>query len=101
MKDRDEYLQEVKNRLGRMFRASKDGHKASPMERHRLEGFIQAGSSLGLATSDEMEALMDQVHFDILEKTIDERKSKQSSLWSAETIDYSQYENPSYERNRP
>jgi biopolymer transport protein ExbB/TolQ len=85
MKDREDYLQEVESRLTRMFRASKNGHKASPAERHRLEGFIQAGSFLGLATSEEIKSLMDRIHFDTFGKTIEERQSDQSSLWATDT----------------
>jgi hypothetical protein len=98
MKDKEEYLHEVETRLARMFRASLDGHKAAPVERHRLEGFIQAGSFFGLATSDELKSLMDRVHVDVFGKSIEERQSEQSSSWVPESIDYSQYEQPTYER---
>lgn len=99
MRSREEYLEEVETRLARMFRASKDGHKASPVERHRLEGFIQAGSFLGLASKVELQSLMERVHFDIFGKTIDERQSDQAVLWNSEAIDYTQYEAPAYDRD--
>lgn len=99
MKDKEKYLHEVETRLARMFRASRDGHKAAPVERHRLEGFIQAGTFLGLATSDELKSLMDRVHLDIFGKTIEERQSEQTTSWVPENLDYSQYEQPAYERS--
>ena len=100
MRSREEYLNEVENRLARMFRASRDGHKPSPTERHRLEGFIQAGSFLGLASKDQLQALMEQVHYDIFGKSIEERQSEQTTSWVPEDIDYSQYDQPTFERSR-
>jgi hypothetical protein len=100
MKDKEDYLQEVETRLERMFRASRDGHKAAPVERHRLEGFIQAGTFLGLATTEELKSLLDRVHLDIFGKTVEERQSEQSTTWIPENIDYNQFEQPAYERHR-
>jgi len=100
MKNKGKYLQEVENRLVRMFKASKDGHKASSIERHRLEGFMQAGAFLGLAPSEELKFLMNRVHVDVFGKTIQERESEQSTPQIPESIDYSQYEQPAYERDR-
>ena len=100
MKDKEDYLHEVENRLVRMFRASRDGHKAAAEERHRLEGFMQAGAFLGLAASDELKSLMNQVHVDVFGKTIRERQSEQSTPQVPENIDYSKYEQPAYERGQ-
>ena len=100
MKNKGKYLQEVKNRLMRMFQASKDGHKAGSVERHRLEGFMQAGAFFGLAASGELESLMNRVHVDVFGKTIQDRKSGQSTPQIPESIDYSQYEQPAYERDQ-
>jgi hypothetical protein len=99
MKDREEYLHEVETRLARMFRASREGHKAAPVERHRLEGFIQAGTFVGLATKEEVKNVMDRVHFDVFGKSIEDRQSDLSKSWTPENIDYSQYELPAYERD--
>ncbi|KAA1188397.1 hypothetical protein F0M18_18030 [Pseudohalioglobus sediminis] len=100
MRSSEDYLKEVETRLARMFRASRDGHKASPAERHRLEGFIQAGSFLGLASKDQLQSLMEKVHYDIFGKTIKERQSEQATSWVPENIDYSHYEQPAFERSR-
>ncbi|AQA18149.1 hypothetical protein BST95_07755 [Halioglobus japonicus] len=100
MRTREDYLEEVETRLARMFRASRDGHKASPVDRHRLEGFIQAGSFLGLASKDELQSLMARVHFEVFGKSIEERQSEQANSWVLESIDYSQYDQPAYERGR-
>ena len=100
MKDKEDYLREVENRLTRMFRASRDGHKAAPADRHRFEGFMQAGTFLGLAGGDELKSLMNRVHVDIFGKTIQDRESEQSAPQVPESIDYSQYEESTYEREK-
>ncbi|RLA54490.1 MAG: hypothetical protein DRR42_01535 [Gammaproteobacteria bacterium] len=100
MNTREEYLHELESRLIRMFRASRDGHKAAPEERHRLEGFMQAGSFLGLAAGDELKSLMNQVHVDVFGKTIQDRQAEQSTIQIPEAIDYSKYEHPTYERGQ-
>ena len=46
--NKDEFLHEVEKRLSKMFTASKEGYKAAPVERHRLEGFMQAGGFIGV-----------------------------------------------------
>ncbi len=99
MRNRKEYLDEVRRRLLLMFRASRDGHKASPPERHRLEGFMQAGSFFGLATSKELKKLMEEVHCEVFGQTIKERQASTNSTWVAEQIDYSEYDSPSFDRS--
>jgi len=37
--NKGEFLNEVEKRLSKMFTASKEGYKAAPVERHRLEGY--------------------------------------------------------------
>ncbi|AQA18354.1 hypothetical protein BST95_09030 [Halioglobus japonicus] len=98
MRDRTEYLDEVESRLRKLFKASKDGYKASPQQRHRLEGFIQAGTFIGIASGQEMETLMDMVHQEVFGMTIQERNNVTSEAWASETIDYSEYEAPTYDR---
>ncbi len=100
MRDREDYLQEVRNRLFKMFRASKDGYKASVTEKHRLEGFMQAGTYFGVASGEELRSIMDEVHNEVFSMSIAERRGSLSSTWTHEDIDYSQYEPPSYGRNR-
>jgi hypothetical protein len=98
MIDKDTYLAEVEIRLQRMFSARKSGVKASSMERHRLEGFVQAGVYMGFATNDEMNELMEKVHQSVFGQSISERRTTKSVLWSGEAIDYSQYDLPTIKR---
>ena len=56
--NRENYLNEVEKRLNRLFTASKEGYKAAPAERHRLEGFMAAGVFMGLVTNAELAKVM-------------------------------------------
>ncbi|AKH67756.1 hypothetical protein IMCC21906_00061 [Spongiibacter sp. IMCC21906] len=98
MINKETYIAEVEQRLRRMFKASRDGHKAAPVERHRLEGFMQAGVFLGLASHQELGQKMAAIHYAVFGKTIEERKAELSGLWKDEAIDYSAYDAPTYER---
>ena len=98
--NRENYIKEVEQRLNRIFSASKEGYKASPEERHRLEGFMHAGVFMGLATNAELAKIMDEIHVRIFGKTIQQRKTELASNWQEETIDYGQYEQPTFERKK-
>ncbi|MEH6472200.1 MAG: hypothetical protein V7752_13205 [Halopseudomonas sp.] len=93
-------MSEVETRLVRMFSASKDGYKNSVVERSRLEGFMHAGVFMGLVTNAELASLMDQVHLSIFGKSLQDRAQQSSNQWAENTIDYSQYEQPPYQRNK-
>ena len=92
------YLNEIEKRLNRIFLASKEGYKSSPEDRHRLEGFMHAGVFMGLVTNAELAKFMDEIHVRIFGKTIQQRKTELASNWREETIDYGQYEQPTFER---
>ena len=48
---KDQFLEEVAFRLRNYFKASKEGHK-SDVERHRIEGFMEASKSYPSETTD-------------------------------------------------
>lgn len=98
MNDAHRFLEEVKRRFRKLFQASKEGYNLPDIERHRLAGFIQAGVFLGFASNTEMQALMDNVHVSVFGKTIRERKESLPMSWSDESVDYGQYDQPSFER---
>jgi len=95
---RENYLSEVEKRLKRIFIAAREGYKVSPVERHRLEGFMSAGVFMGHVTNAELAELMDKVHVNIFGKTIGQRKAELPGSWQEEVIDYSQYDQPTFER---
>ena len=98
--DKNKFVAEVEKKLTTMFRSRKEGFPTPPEDRHRLEGFIQAGIFMGLATKDELQSLMEQIYMEIFGKSIKERQTEALKLWPAEGRDYSRYEQPSYERIR-
>ncbi|WOX07085.1 hypothetical protein [Microbulbifer pacificus] len=96
----EKFTQEVSRRLRGLFGSSKLGFPIPPIERHRLEGFMQAGIFLGLSSKAELAQLMEDIHVDIFGKTIAERKAQAPLSWVFEEVDYSHYESPAYERTR-
>lgn len=92
------YINEIETRLRRLFSASRDGYQVADMERHRLEGFIQAGVFMHITTNDEMSKLMESIHVSVFGRSIAGRKSERMIIWPETVIDYSQYEQPAYER---
>lgn len=98
--DQEEYLKEIDKRLHRLFAASKEGYESSDTERHRLEGFIQGGVFLGLTSNAEVSRRMEAIHQSIFHKTIQERKTERPVMWSGDSIDYGQYDQPAFERKR-
>ena len=98
--NKDKYLAEVKQRLEHLFSASKQGYDIAPAQRHRLEGFMQAGVFLGVVSNDELSGLMEALHLSIHGRSIAERKKQRPVRWQEQLIDYSEYEQPTYERRK-
>jgi len=96
--NREDYLNEVEKRLNRIFTVSKEGYKTPPAERHRLEGFMAAGVFMGLVTNAELAKVMNDIHVRLFGKTIEQRKAELSGSWQEEGIDYSFYDQPTFER---
>ena len=96
--NKEKYLGQVDSRLRRIFQTSKDGYKISPIERHRLEGFMHAGVVMGLVSNDELAAFMDEMHLKVFGKTIQQRKEGRPAHFDDEAIDYSGYDQPTFER---
>jgi hypothetical protein len=96
--DRASFIEQVEQRLEQMFRASKQGVKAPAAERHRLEGFMQAGVFLQLISREEMAERMEAIHQQVFGQSIAERQQSSGSRWQQETLDYSLYDAPAFER---
>jgi len=96
--DKDRYLLEIESRLGKLFRASKEGYKSPDSERHRLEGFINAGVFLGITSNQEVSAIMARVHQSVFGVSIEQRNQQQSATWPESGIDYDYYDIPTFER---
>ncbi len=96
--NKEHYLSEVEKRLNQIFTASKEGYKTPPAERHRLEGFMAAGIFMGLASNAELAKVMNEIHVRLFGKTIEQRKKELPGSWQEEGIDYSFYDQSTYER---
>lgn len=96
--NKEQYIAEIEKRLCRYFSASRDGYKMPAEERHLLEGFIQGAIFMKFASGSELAELMEQVHYSVFGKTIEERRRESASRWQDSIIDYSQYDSPAYER---
>jgi hypothetical protein len=96
--DKSDYLAEISNRLTKLFKASKEGYKIPDIDRHRLEGFMQAGIFMGVATPVEISVLLEDVHHSIFGKTIRDRKSELSATWTDIEVDYDKFDSPTYLR---
>ena len=96
--DKAIFLKEVESKLARMFAASKEGYKIPLSEKHRCEGFMQAGIFMGLVAKQELANVMESIHLSVFGQTIVERQEGNSDTWIDEVIDYSIYEQPAFER---
>ncbi|MGI9280647.1 MAG: hypothetical protein ACR2PX_13650 [Endozoicomonas sp.] len=90
--DKNTFLTEVERRLRELFNASKRSQKLSASVKHRCEGFMHAGVFMELITNDELQGLMEQIHLDIFDKTIEQARQDKAHIWQGDTTDYSLYE---------
>jgi hypothetical protein len=98
MEKRAQYQEELESRIARMCRLSAEGYKSTPMERHRLEGFIQAGVFLGLTSNSDVQTLLDKVYLAVCGKPLKEAGAHVIE-WEANSNSYKHYEAPAYLRN--
>ncbi len=96
--NKDAYITEVSHRLHIRFSQLKEGARLPEANRYRLEGFMQAGTFIGLTTNAELSALIEQIHLAVFGQTVAERKKAQGEKWPDESIDYTFYDSPAYER---
>ncbi len=102
--NRHGFLEEVEKRFNDLFRTSKRGNIPPAEQRHKLEGFVEAGIFLGLVRSEEVDALIEQIHLSVFGMTMEEHRLHHATSWSQSKIDYSPYDEPTFERlssNKP
>lgn len=68
------YMQGLENRLVSIYQQSKSGTGPSKEERHKFEGYMQAGIETGLVFKDNMQQYIHQRHQEFFGTTIAERK---------------------------
>jgi hypothetical protein len=96
--EKKDYLAEISNQLNKLFKASKEGYTSADIDRHRPEGFMHAGVFMEIVTPAEMSALMEEVHYSIFGKSIQDRKLAKPANWSDIEIDYDKFDSPTYLR---
>jgi hypothetical protein len=75
-------------------------HQKDDKQKHRTEGFIQAGKMLGMISHEEAKEFMERAHFDVFGESIETRKSRKASLKEAVARGDDDFINiPAYERN--
>ncbi|MDO6693172.1 hypothetical protein Q4574_07735 [Aliiglaciecola sp. 3_MG-2023] len=57
--------------------------KKDDKQKHRTEGFIQAGKALGLLSHSEATELMEKAHHQVFGESIKSRKSRKANLKEA------------------
>lgn len=99
--DKQQFSQLCYQQLVSIFEQAKSRKKVD-IQKHRTEGFIQAGKVLGLLSEHDAIDLMEKAHIDVYGLTIAERKAKSMNLREAiERGDDDFINIPAYERNKP
>lgn len=76
-------------------------HQKDDKQKHRLEGYIQAGKVMGVISGEEAITLMEDAHFEIFGESIESRKSRKANIKEAVARGDDNYISiPAYERNR-
>ena len=59
---------------------------------------MRAGVFMGVMTNVELSDLMEKIHLEVVGMTIQERIAKHKEKWSEESVDYSDFDIPTFER---
>lgn len=70
---REDYFDLLDSQLREIFTIRKHGHQVPERERFRSEGYMHAARVLGLATAEELQVRMEQIHLKVFGITIAER----------------------------
>ena len=94
---RTQFLGDVGNQLEQFYQDLKLKRKMDQQQKHRIEGFMFAGTRLGLTDKEELNELMERVHFKVFDLSIAERRLK-SLKNEQEEVDWSFYDIPTTQR---
>ena len=96
--DKHQFASEVERQLRVIFTAVRSGHRPPEMLKHRCEGFIRASVFMGVVTNVEMSDLMEKIHLEVVGMTIKQRIAQHKKKWSEESVDYSDFDIPTFAR---
>ncbi len=92
------YLNKIRKELEMHFTGILNEQKPAIETKSRLEGFMRAGVVLGITSNNELKGLMEEIHLNIFGESIAERKARKKAHWPEISVDYGQFETPSYLR---
>lgn len=97
--NKQDFIANCHQQLVLVFEKAK-AHQKDDKQKHRTEGFIQAGKMLGMISHEEAKEFMERAHFDVFGESIETRKSRKASLKDAVARGDDEFINiPAYERN--
>ncbi len=98
--DNQLFIESSYTQLIDIFQKAKD-HQKDDKQKHRLEGFLQAGKFTGMITDEEAISLMEKAHYEVFGETIASRKSRKTNLKEAIARGDDDFINiPAFERNK-
>lgn len=98
--DKQSFISACNAQLILVFEKAKN-HQRDDKQKHRTEGFINAGVTLGLISNEEANAMLDQTHFEVFGESIASRKVRKASIKEAIARGDEDFINiPAYERAR-
>ena len=78
MKDmKKKFLKTLEEQLRETMTAARAGAKIADADKHRCEGFMQAGVELDLVSDEEIQELIKAVHVSVYGETIVARRGKE------------------------
>ena len=98
--NKNKFILEIELRLKKIFMASRDGFKVSLSEKHRNEGFLQAGVFMGFISNEELYEKMNNIHVDVFGISIEEKIKEDKLKWKEGGVDYSLYDIPVFIRDK-
>lgn len=98
--DKQQFLDACYEQLILIFSNAKERQK-DDKQKHRTEGFIEAGKYMGVINAADAQDLMERAHMQVFDESIQARQQRQASLHDAIKEGDDSYLNiPAYERRR-
>ncbi|NIB39083.1 hypothetical protein HBA55_05770 [Pseudomaricurvus alkylphenolicus] len=94
---KENYLNALSERLTRFYQDIQVKDKLDDIEKHRIEAFIEAALVSGLAAKDELQDVIDAVHFSVFGRTLEEQAQYRKETMAA-SGDYSMFDKPAWVR---
>jgi hypothetical protein len=96
------FLKAVRELIANLY-AIKDSESSSYKTKgSEFDGFVKAGMTLGIATKDEIQKIIDDEHWSIFQMTREERKAKKATdknkKTNNEVVDWAVYDIPTIKR---